>query len=381
MVAVTLGLSLGGGAALKGECVGGSRFWRSELCYADIKPLYRDRGLGRHVFPYVHATLAGGHGGHGFNEYPVLTGLFMWLTSWLSWSASSYLAVTIVLLAVCAAGIAHLVWRMAGLRAWCWSASPVLVMYAFHNWDMLAVSASVLGLYLWWSGRPRAAALALGVGAAFKLYPALFIVPVVCDELAHRRMRGAAQTAVAGLATLAIINLPFVLINARGWWATYRFHADRAPSAGTIWAAAHPDLSTGAENLVMAVLLATSLLALTGALVRRRTPGYPVVEWCAAATAIVIVVNKIDSPQYLLWLIPFLALMRGQAMWWLVLSATAVVRYLALFGVGIVPIGTSSADHIANAAGWVEAVVLILFAVTVVLRTTGRAPASAPAPA
>lgn len=364
----TLGLSLGAGAALKGDCVGGSRYWRSELCYADIKPLYQARGVGRHVFPYVHATLVGGHGGHGFNEYPVLTGMFMWLTGWLSWSASSFLIVTMLLLSPFAAASAVLLWRMVAIRAALWSASPVLVMYAFHNWDLLAVSASVAGIYLWWSGRPRLAALAFGVGAAFKLYPALFILPVLLDEIAGHRLRRGVETAVVGLGSLALINLPFVLINASGWWATYRFHADRAPSSGTVWAALSRQLSTTADDRLMLLVLAVALVAISGGLFgHRSTPGYPVVEWCAAATAAVIVVNKINSPQYLLWLIPFLALLQVRAVWWGVLSATALVRYVALFGLGVFPLGTASADRLATAASGLEALLLVLFAASVVL--------------
>lgn len=368
----TLGLSLGAGAALKGDCVGGSRYWRSELCYADIKPLYQGRGIGRHVFPYVHATLVGGHGGHGFNEYPVLTGLFMWLTGWLSWSASSYLGVTMLLLAPCAAGSAVLLWRMVAIRAALWSASPVLVLYAFHNWDLLVVSASVAGIYLWWSGRPRLAALAFGVGGAFKLYPTLFILPVLFDEIAGHRVRRGIESAVVGLGSLALINLPFALINFSGWWATFRFHADRAPSGGTVWGAFNRQLSTVAEDRLMLLVLAVALLAITGGLHRRRsTIGYPVVEWCAAGTAAVIVVNKINSPQYLIWLIPFLALLQAQAIWWWgVLSATALVRYAALFGLGILPLGTSFADRLANAASGLEALLLVLFAASVVLQPT-----------
>ena len=238
LLSASLAVTLGSGATLKGECFGADNsFWRSRLCYNDIQPLYYSHGIGHHVFPYVHATLAGGKGAHGFNEYPVLTGLFMWAVGWLSWSGSSYLAVTMIVLSLCAAVAAWLLWRMVSGRAVLWTASPILAIYAFHNWDLLAVTASVAGVYLWWSGRPRLAALAFAIGAAFKLYPALFIIPLVCDQLALRRTRRAAEVGAVGCGSLAVINLPFVLFNASGWWATYRFHTDRPPtSSGTIWA-------------------------------------------------------------------------------------------------------------------------------------------------
>ena len=63
---------------LMGDCFGANAAdARSRLCYNDIQPLYYDRGIDHHVFPYIHATLTGGVGTRGFNEYPVLTGVFM----------------------------------------------------------------------------------------------------------------------------------------------------------------------------------------------------------------------------------------------------------------------------------------------------------------
>ena len=88
MLAFSLGMSLGAGATLKEDCFGSHiDDWRSRLCYSDVQPLYFARGIDHHVFPYIHATLHYGQGAHGFNEYPVLTGVFMWLVGWGSWTA------------------------------------------------------------------------------------------------------------------------------------------------------------------------------------------------------------------------------------------------------------------------------------------------------
>ena len=371
LVGVSLGLSLGSGAVLKGECFGADTSnWRSRLCYNDIQPLYYDRGIDHHVFPYVHATLSGGVGSHGFNEYPVLTGLFMWVTGWVAWSGSSYLVVTMILLSLCAALAAVLLWRMTDRRAAYWTASPILALYAFHNWDLLAVAASVVGIYLWWSGRSSRAAFVFAVGGAFKLYPALFIVPLICDQLVQRRTRKAAEVAATGFGSLALINLPFILINASGWWATYRFHADRAPtSSGTIWAVLDSTLSTTTENWLAFSCLAASLVVITvGVFLSRPSIGYPVVEWCAAATAAFILLNKVSSPQYILWLVPFLALLPLRSAWWWLLSAGALVRYAALFGVDVFPLGTQMADRIVHVAVILQAALLVGYMAAILMQ-------------
>jgi len=375
LLSASLAVTLGAGATLKGECFGADNsFWRSRLCYNDIQPLYYSHGIAHHVFPYVHATLAGGKGAHGFNEYPVLTGLFMWAVGWLSWSGSSYLAVTMIVLSLCAAVTAWLLWRMVSGRAVFWTASPILAIYAFHNWDLLAVTASVAGVYLWLSGRPRLAALAFAIGGAFKLYPALFIIPLVCDQLALRRTRRAAEVGAVGCGSLAVINLPFVLINASGWWATYRFHTDRPPtSSGTIWAVLDRSLSTTTENRASFALLAAALVVITVRLFfASPAAAYPVIEWCAAATAAVILLNKVSSPQYILWLVPFLALLRMRSIWWWLLSATALLRYAALFGVDVLPIGTHTADRVVHAAVILQASLLLLYAAAILLPRRNR---------
>jgi uncharacterized membrane protein len=373
LVGACLAATLGGGAALKGVCFGAhTQDWRSRLCYNDIQPLYHIRGIDHGVFPYIHATLTGTQGRHGFNEYPVLTGIFMWATGLAARSGSSYLVLTMVLLSVCAAAVTWLLWRMVSVRAVYWAASPILLLYAFHNWDVLAVTAAVVGIYQWRRGRPRLAAVAFAVGAAFKLYPALFIVPLVVDEFARRRTAKAVEVGGVGFGTLVLINLPFILANASGWWATYQFHADRAPAtSGTVWSVIDPTLSTTAENLLSFVSLASALVIITIALVAAARDGRcRVVEWCAAATAAFILLNKVSSPQYLLWLVPFLALLSVTAVWWWLLSAVAVARYGALFGVGVLPFGLRTADRIVHAAVITQALLLAVFIVTILVRRT-----------
>jgi Glycosyltransferase family 87 len=371
VVACCLGVSLGSSAVLKGECFGtDTSNWRSRPCYNDIQPLYYGRGIDHHVFPYVHATLAGGVGSHGFNEYPVLTGFFMWATGWVAWSGSSYLAVTMILLSLCAASAAWLLWRMVGGIAVFWVASPILALYAFHNWDLLAVTASVAGIYLWWSGRPSWAALAFAVGGAFKLYPALFIVPLVCDQLVQQRTRKAAEVGAAGFGSLGLINLPFILINASGWWTTYRFHIERPPtSSGSIWTALDRALSTTTENRVSVLALAAALVTITAVLAHTRGGNaYPVVEWCAASTAAFIVLNKVSSPQYILWLVPFLALLSMRSVWWWILSIIATVRYAALFGVDVLPLGLGTADRLVHAAVILQAALLMVYMAAILMQ-------------
>src|SRR5439155_19439411 len=137
-----------------------------------------------------------------------------------------------------------------------------------------------------------------------------------------------------GFGSLALINLPFILTNAHGWWATYRFHEERAAStSGTIWSVLDGSLSTSTENTLSAACVAAGLLVVTVALLRRSRGirGFPLIPWCGAATGVLVALNKVSSPQYLVWMLPFLALIAASPLWWWALSAVATVRYVGLF--------------------------------------------------
>ena len=58
--------------------------------YSDIVGLYHPRLIDQGVFPYVHGYLHNGQPAGGAIEYPVLTGLFMWLAGTLTSGASEY---------------------------------------------------------------------------------------------------------------------------------------------------------------------------------------------------------------------------------------------------------------------------------------------------
>jgi uncharacterized membrane protein len=363
-------VTLSAGVVLKGDCFGhGGDFWRSRLCYTDITVLYHARGIDRNTFPYVHATLsASGHGAHGFNEYPVLTGVFMWAAGLPVASASAYLTLTIALLAMASLATTWMLWAMAGPRALYWAASPVLAVYAFQNWDLLAVAAATAGMLLWSRGRPYGAAVAFGVGAAFKLYPILLVVPIALERLARGERREAVRLAAAAGGTWAIVNLPFVVANSRGWWETYRFHAQRAAgTSGTIWSQLDTHPGTSTVNRVSAIALVAVWIAMAVVVHRRRGDGrYPVLELSAAMVAAFVVLNKVSSPQYVLWVLPFFALVAAGRAWWWPLSVVCVARYLAEFGVNVVGFGAGTADHVMRAAIVLQAIVLAVYACDVI---------------
>ncbi|MDQ3877123.1 MAG: hypothetical protein M3290_02055, partial [Actinomycetota bacterium] len=154
-----------GGWLLKGQCLqpwaNGHQY--SSLCYNDIQPLYGIRGIQQGIFPYIHGSLdQSNQPANGAIEYPVLTGLFMWFTGRFVHDANRYLEVSALFLAPFALLSAYLLTLMRRWRALMWAAAPSIVLYSFHNWDLLVVAAAVAGFYMWHRGQPVWAAVLFG---------------------------------------------------------------------------------------------------------------------------------------------------------------------------------------------------------------------------
>ncbi|MBA2273109.1 MAG: DUF2029 domain-containing protein [Actinobacteria bacterium] len=326
-------MTLGAGWALKAGCLApwDGRQYRT-LCYNDIQPLYTGRAIDRGTFPYIHGALVGGELTDGAIEYPVLTGIFMWASGSLATGPDSYLKVSALLLAPFGLLTAGVLTNMTGWRGLLWAAAPALVLYGFHNWDLLVVAAVVGAVWAWRRGLTLWSAGLLGLGGALKLYPLLFVVPLVLDEW-RRSRRGGMQAALVAGATVVAANAPFFVQNPAGWWATYAFHRLRTADFNTVWAWGWPSAGAEVINTVTLVAIAASCVALLvwAWYTTRGAPGFPWLQVSAASLAAFLLWNKVHSPQYVLWLLPFFVLLRVRLWWWAAYSLVDLVLYVGIF--------------------------------------------------
>lgn len=333
-------LTLVGGYLLKTRCSEPGANQYRDLCYNDIQPLFGAREIDEGTFPYVNARLDEGELVDGAIEYPVLTGVFMWAAGRIApGDHVRYLQVTALLLAPFGLLAAHLLEKLSGRRALLFAAAPAIVLYAFHNWDLLAVAAVVAGLWSWRTKRFEWAAVLFGVGAALKMYPALFLVPLALYLLREGDRRLALRSFLAGAGTFVAVNLPFILVNFDGWWATYEFHSNRLPNYDSVWLlgltpSGNPDWSPDVFNLVTTVLILGSYgLAVWLGWKRSIVKGvpYPFLQVCGATLVVFLLWNKVHSPQYVLWLLPFFVVLRVHIGWWVAYSLADLAVYVGVF--------------------------------------------------
>jgi uncharacterized membrane protein len=326
-----------------------------DVCYSDIQHLWLGRGIDQHVFPYVTGSITpDGRLVGGAVEYPVLTGVLIWAGALFAENDGDFLLGSALLMAPFGLLTGWMLGRLTRWRALLWALGPPLVLYAFHNWDLPVVACAVgavFAMHGWRTARPLAdratvAAVVLGLGFAFKLYPGAFVLPLALYVLAMSRpgaldWRGALRVCVAAVLTAVLVNLPFALAGYEGWRASFRFQQLRKVDLTTnsIWywgfrPASDPD-NVAFQSLMdwlspTLVLLSFAVAAAVGWWRWRREGVYPWIGVSGAMLCGFLLLHKVHSPQYTLWLLPFLVLLQVPWRW--------VVGYLivdVVMGIGV----------------------------------------------
>jgi uncharacterized membrane protein len=343
------------------------------VCLTDIQVLWVGRGIDEHRFPYVDGRLDVSEGKpgqllDGAIEYPVLTGVFMWVTALPADNSGQYLAMSAFFLLPIALLIAWQLVALVGWRALVYAAAPALLFYSVYNWDLLAV-AWVLGAVLAWRrGRYDWAAVFLGLGAATKIYPGFFLLPLLIERLVAGDRRGALKVAAIGAGAWLAVNVPFMLANVEGWWATYAFQTGRVPdlSTNSIYFWGFSEWSIEAVDAFSGTVIAVSWLGalVLGFALRHRHGGYPWIQVSAAMLFSFLAFNKVYSPQYALWVLPFLALIAVRWGWWVAYWCIDAILFIGLFR-WYYDANSALAYQAASFGGWSKTMLLMAAAVAV----------------
>jgi len=265
------------------------------------------------------------------------------LASYMSWS---YATSFTILMGLCGAGCIALIamtLRRAGAsngRVWAalllFAVSPVVLGSLFGTrYDLWPTMLALGGLAALVYDRPILSGALLGLGFAAKLWPGI-LLPLAVVHLWRRR--GGGTAAVAVISFVIVVEacfLPFAILEPRGLWSSISGQFNRplqveSLGSAVLMAAEHLGLATyrtidagGGQALsgsgaALAANLSTAMevLAVVGILVvyaRRRTQSPEALLMAAAATvASLVAFDKVLSPQYLIWIVPFVALASGR---------------------------------------------------------------------
>ncbi len=195
-----------------------------------------------------------------------------------------------------------------------------LILSRFDLWPALLTVAALAALLrerhgLGWG--------LLGAAVAAKLWP-LVLVPLA---LVWSYRAGRARAALVGLAVVAAVFVPFAVVAPHGLWDSLRGQASRplqieSLGASLFTAFGHASVisSHGSQNVaghgavaaLFALLQIATLVALWIAFARGPATGNRLLRYSAAAVCAFIAFGKVLSPQFLIWLIPLVPLVRGR---------------------------------------------------------------------
>ena len=324
------------GTALKAPCASGD--WGDQrqykrLCYTDIVPLLYTEQLSGSRLPFLNKCAS--QPDSNCDEYPVLTMYFMRVSAWISGSrTAAFYYVNAAMLLACAAAIAVCLSIMAGGRALMFALAPTLLIYGTMNWDLLAVALATAAMLAFFRRRDTASGVLLGLGAAAKAYPLLFAVPLAWQRRRQREPDRAIGLFWTTIFTWIAANLPFALIATAGWWEFFRFNANRLPDFDSLWYLSCSRFNTCPSTRAvneMSLVLFVVLLAAVWVVKAKLKPGFPI--WTLGYPIIVLflLTNKVYSPQYGLWLLPWFALALPNVWAWAAFEIADVMVFVTRF--------------------------------------------------
>ena len=258
-------------------------------------------------------------------EYPVGLFLYFKLTTYLtlffspSYSYEAFLTVNTVFLSVFALGTTWLVWKIMFLiepkpatwKLWVfWAVAPSMFFYALLNFDMPVVFLTVLAVYFRFKGDEDWSSSALGLGVVFKIYPIILIPLFLMGKKPREAIR---FCAIAGGVWL-LVNSSFMLTDFRTWAFSYVWQMTREPTGdGPVWLI-WKYLGTKAASVFFPLLY----MATFGVFLKRVRNGgvlgataetrLLLLGFISAVLGSFLLANRIFSPQYIIWLLPFLVL-------------------------------------------------------------------------
>ena len=315
----------------------------ARMCYTDIPVLYQARGLSEGKVVYVTAQW----------EYPVLTGGFVdvarRITDFLGVTATPGLSANQVLtnadifysvcafmLFACFLALVVLQRHMGGKRWWATAlmvaVAPVVMAEGLINWDLFAVVLTAAALFAWGRKRPYVAGIFYGLAIAAKLYPLFILGPLLLLCLRSRRLNAFGKLLATAAVTWIAVNAPVFFASPSGWMYFWQFNADRGADLGSIWyvmsLAGIGVPNPGMWSLILMMLGCLGIGALIFLAPRRPRVG----QVAFLVVVLFLIVNKVYSPQYALWVLPLLALARPTWREWAIFNVAEIAYYLAIWG-------------------------------------------------
>ena len=276
--------------------------------FSDIRGFYGMHFAdGLHHWPFSTHTLQGATESIHPVEYPALTGLIMWLFSFFiapsQFAWVDYFRLTASVQVLVFALTVYFIQKVTNRKlAIIFSISPAVLYSLNRNWDIWAIATMLIAIYLFHKGKETQSAIWLAISIAVKFFPLVALLPIGIFYLRNKRLKdGLRYLAITGLAWF-VINLPFMLVNFKGWLYFYEFSYERAIGAASFFEITNmAGIGVPTTKVVFYVLNLLSLSLVAFYLFRSKSI-IGAAEGTFFTMFAFILFNKQYSMQYVIWL-------------------------------------------------------------------------------
>ena len=276
--------------------------------FSDIRGFYGMHFFdGQHLWPFSEKTLLGETTVRHPVEYPALTGLIMWLLSFFvspsDTAIYSYYRLTASLQIILFTYSAYLIYKLAGKKyAFYFILAPAVLYSLNRNWDIWAIAPMLVAILLFERKKYGLSAVLLAISIATKFFPIVLMLPIAIIFLREKNLFAFIKYGAVTLVSWVLINLPFAIVNLKGWAYFYEFSAKRGLGSASFYEITSIIFTSIKFNSIhFYILNITIFLIVTLFLIRlKQIPN--LLESSFFVMFAFILFNKQYSMQYVIWL-------------------------------------------------------------------------------
>jgi uncharacterized membrane protein len=275
-------------------------------CYSDIPIFWNTHLLEAHVWPYQFLQLTEINQTINPVEYPLLTGVIMWLLSFVTplsgnTDGNFFLVNTFFIGALFISTLIVLNNLKKGSYIY-FAAAPAVIFSLLINWDMWVVFFLILSLILYDKKRFTKSALALSIAISFKFFPIVLLLGIVIIGVRNKAIKSSGIYISKTILFFTLINLPAAIKDFDGWFYFYKLSADRDIGSGSIWEILElSGFNVEGSNSLYVVLTLLLFILISVYLIKFAQTS----ELNQMAYLLVfgfLLFNKVYSPQFVIWL-------------------------------------------------------------------------------
>jgi uncharacterized membrane protein len=301
----------------------GNEMAHGHLPYRDFQLEYPPGALPMFALPGLVS-----HGGHDQDVRPGFRRTFetlMWMCG----------AIALLAMAYALRLLGGALWEPLLFAALAPLALGTVILSRFDLWP---AALAVVGIAALVNSRPRVGHVLLGIAAAAKFYPGVLLPLAVAYAWKTRGRREALRCVALAIGVFVLVFVPFVALSPGGVWHSVSVQLGRPLQVESLGASlllvAHNvfgfalagETSHGSQNVagtaagalgvVTTVAQAAVLVWIWWAFARGPASAASLVRASAAAVCAFVAFGKVLSPQFLIWLIPVVPLVRGRRGLW-----------------------------------------------------------------